>query len=259
MQRGGVILGFLKTPFIPEGKVSLAVVDYRLNPAAAKSLKSKGVELIRTVKCRELYEAVDGHPDMLLHHVGGDKIVLAPNIYKAFAPAFEEKGFAVTKGATWLVRNYPGNIAYNVLRIGDIVFHNTKYTDKELMKAFEEKSLTIVHVNQGYTKCSVCILDKKTIITSDQKIAKALEKHGIESFLIKPGGIELKGLNYGFVGGASGLISKNKIAFTGDSGCLNEGRKLLDFINSKGFEVNVLCEEKLTDYGSIIPLKCQLN
>ncbi len=204
-------------------------------------------------------QAVDGHPDMLLHHVGGDKIVLAPNIYKAFAPAFEEKGFAVTKGATWLVRNYPGNIAYNVLRIGDIVFHNTKYTDKELMKAFEEKSLTIVHVNQGYTKCSVCILDKKTIITSDQKIAKALEKHGIESFLIKPGGIELKGLNYGFVGGASGLISKNKIAFTGDSGCLNEGRKLLDFINSKGFEVNVLCEEKLTDYGSIIPLKCQLN
>jgi len=249
-------LEFLKVPFIPDGKVSLAMLDYRINPVIEENLNKNGIECIKTVRCQELYKAVDGHPDMLMLHIGGKRIVLAPNIYEALTPVLEKKGFAVTKGATWLVRNYPGNIAYNVLKVGDIAFHNLKYTDPEVRKALEEENSVMIDVRQGYTKCSVCILDERTIITSDRKISRIAEKYGIESFLIKPGGIELKGLGYGFIGGASGLISRKQIAFTGSIESLNEGRKLVDFINNKGFEIITLFNEKLTDYGSVIPLKC---
>jgi hypothetical protein len=250
-------MNFLKTPFIPDGDVSLAVVDYRISPAISAKLNEKGIECIKTVRCPGLYSAVDGHPDMLMFHIGGKRIVLAPNIYEDMAPLLEKKGFAVTKGATWLVRNYPGNIAYNVLRVGDVVFHNIRYTDAEIIKAINEENLTILNVGQGYTKCSVCILDGRTIITSDRKISETAGKYGIESFLIKPGGIELKGMNYGFIGGASGLLSERQIAFSGSLKGLEDNYKLVDFINGKGFEIIYLSEGRLADYGSILPLKCR--
>ena len=249
-------MSFLKTPFIPEGRVSLAIVDYRISPIIEENLNKSGIECIKTVRCPELYEAVDGHPDMLMLHIGGNRIILAPNVYEAMTPILAKKGFAVTKGATWLGRNYPGNIAYNVLIVGDVAFHNIKYTDAEVIKALEKENLEILNVSQGYTKCSVCVLDSRTIITSDQKLSRIAERYGIESFLIKSGGIELKGLNYGFIGGASGLLSEKQIAFTGSLESLEDSRELIDFINSKGFKIITLGEKSLVDYGSILPLKC---
>jgi len=248
-------MNFLKTPFIPEDKVCLSVVDYRISPEMEASLTACGIELIKTVRCRDLYDAVDGHPDMQLHHIGGNRLVMAPNIYEYLAPVFEKKGFAVTKGATWLVRNYPGNIAYNVLRMGDLAFHNTKYTDVVIAKELEKDNVKLIHVNQGYTKCSTCILDSRTVITSDIKLAATAEKYGVESLLIKPGGIELKNLNYGFIGGASGLVSKKRIAFAGTLENLEESDRIIRFLVDKDFEIITLTGSKLVDYGSIIPLK----
>lgn len=249
-------MGYLITPFIPEGEVSLAVVDYRISKEIESNLISHGIELIKTARCPEMYEAVDGHPDMQLLHMGGDSIVLAPNVFDYLAPVFEKKGFAVTKGATWLVRNYPGNIAYNVLRMGDLAFHNLNHTDKEVIKGLERKNVKLIHVSQGYTKCSTCVLDDRTIITSDLKLSKASERCGIESLLIKPGGIELKNMNYGFIGGASGLISKKCISFTGSFENPEERNRINRFLEDKGFEVRVLGEGRPIDIGSIIPLAC---
>ncbi len=251
-------MNFLKTSFIPDSDVSLAVVDYRISAEVEDSLTSLGIELIKTVRCRELYEAVDGHPDMQMIHMGGDKIILAPNVFESMSPVFEKKGFAVTKGVTWLVRNYPGDIAYNVLRMGNYAFHNTKYTDAEIVRELDKQNIKLIHISQGYTKCSTCILDSRTIITSDLKLSKTVEKYGIESLLIKPGGIELKNLSYGFIGGASGLISEKHIAFTGTLEALEDGNRIIEFLKYKEIKITELGKDKLVDYGSIIPLKsCQ--
>jgi len=246
---------FIKTPFIPEGKVSLVVIDYRMPKSMEEKMNSMGIECIRTVKCRELHEAEDGHPDMLMTHMGGNWIVLAPNIYDEMAPMLQKKGFAVTKGATWLVRNYPGNIAYNVLRLGNLVFHNIEYTDAELLSAFEKEKLKLINIRQGYAKCSACILDSRTIITSDRKLSETAGANGIESLLIEPGGIELKGFDYGFIGGSSGLLADRLIGFSGNSGSLTNAGDITAFIASKGFSSVDLSMEKMVDYGSIIPLK----
>ncbi len=247
---------FIKTPFMPDDKVSLAIADFRISHEMEEKLSAEGVECLKTVRCKELYEAVEGHPDMMLLHLGGNKVVVAPNIYEEMAPILEKKGFAVTKGATWLVRNYPGNIAYNVLIMGNLVFHNIKYTDPVVIEELEKDNKILVNVSQGYTKCSVCILDSRTIITSDIKISETAEKYGIESLLIKPGGIGLKNMSYGFIGGASGLISDKNISFAGKLDCLEDCEEVLSYIKKKGFEITELSKGKLIDYGSVIPLKC---
>lgn len=245
---------FLKTPYIPEHDVKTVVVDYRVPFDIESKLSEMGISIIKTSACNELYDAINGHPDIIMQHISENNVIVAPNVYNYLAPILEKKGFAVTTGSTWLNRNYPCNIAYNVLRVGSVAFHNSKYTDLEILKAFEKNNVKLVHVNQGYTKCSVCIVDSKTIITSDKKIAKEAEKYNIECLFISPGGISLKGLDYGFIGGASGLIAKKQLAFSGELAYHPDKEKIYDFLNQKGINVKILSQKQIIDIGSIIPL-----
>ncbi|SHJ11304.1 DUF6873 family GME fold protein [Lutispora thermophila] len=245
---------FLENPNLPQNKVKIVVLDYRTDDEILSNLSNMGIEIIRTERCFELYEAIDGHPDILMHHVGGNSLVIAPNIYDKVAERFHKKGFALTKGATWLQRNYPQNIAYNVLRLGKLAFHNTKYTDPEIIRIYEKNDVRLVHVNQGYTKCSVCIIDENSVITHDIGVARVMEKHGIEVLVIEPGGIDIIGLNYGFIGGTSGLISKNTIVFTGSMKEMKCYNKILEYVALKGIDIKILSNKKIMDIGSIMPL-----
>lgn len=247
-------MNLLSTPYIPDKEVKTILVDYRISQEAEETLRDMDIELIKTVPCIELYDAIKGHPDIVVHHIKDNKLVVAPNVYDAMQPLLSKKGFALTIGETWLYRNYPNNIAYNVLRVGLIAFHNTKYTDKAILNEYEKNGIKIVHINQGYAKCSACIVDEHSIITSDYKLARTAEKHGIESLLIEPGGILLEGLKYGFIGGTSGLLSKNILSFTGSLEKIKNNYKIYDFLSSKGIEVKILSTKQIFDIGSIIPL-----
>jgi hypothetical protein len=249
-----IMIDFIHKPFLPGNNIKAAMVDYRITVEASEALTSLGIETIKTVPCKELYDAINGHPDIVVFHIGDNKLVVAPNVFDMLKPVLVKKGFALTKGETWLKRNYPENIAYNVLRVGSFAFHNTKYTDKVILEELKKEYIEVIHVNQGYTKCSTCIVDENSIITSDYMIAKTAEKYGIESLLIKSGGIVLEGLNYGFIGGSSGLLSKNIMAFTGSLDKIQDNYKIVDFLNSKGIEVKILSTKQIFDIGSIIPL-----
>ncbi len=245
---------FLNKPFLPEQNINTALVDYRIEPEAENELLLAGIDIIKTVPCPELYEAIMGHPDIVVHPLSGNKMVVAPNIFDKLEPVLSKKGFALTKGETWLNRNYPENIAYNVLRIGSKAFHYTKYTDKVLQREFEKEQIELIHVKQGYTKCAACIVNEKAIITADKGLAEIIERHGIECLVIPPDGIRLEGLNYGFIGGASGLLSKNTLAFTGKLDNIQEHYKIVDFLSRLGIEVKILSTKQIFDIGSIIPL-----
>lgn len=247
-------MNFVHKPYLPENNIKTAMVDYRIGVEAEKAMTDLGIEIIKTTPCKELYEAVNGHADIVVHPIGDNKLVVAPNVFDNLQPVLTKKGFALTKGETWLKRNYPENIAYNVLRVGTFAFHHSKYTDRSILKEFEKNNVKLIHVNQGYTKCSACVVNENSIITSDYKLAKEVEKFGIESLLIKPGGIILSGLNYGFIGGSGGLLSRNIMAFTGNLDNIQDNYKIVDYLNSKGIEVKILSRKQIFDIGSIIPL-----
>lgn len=247
---------FIEKPNLPQREVKTVIMDYRTDDEILSELSHMGIEAIKTERCNELYEAINGHPDILIHHIGGNSLVIAPNIYDKVVEKFIKKGFALTKGATWLQRNYPENIAYNVLRLGKLAFHNTKYTDSEIVKLFEKYEVELIHVNQGYTKCSVCIVDEHSVITHDMGVARVLERYGIEVLVIEPGDIDIAGLDYGFIGGTSGLISKNTIAFTGSIKELKSCNKIVEYLALKGINIKILSNKKIMDIGSIMPITC---
>ena len=106
-------------------------------------------------------------------------------------------------------------------------------------------------MKQGYTKCSTCIVNNHAAITSDVSIAKALNVEGVDVLLLPSGDILLPGLNYGFIGGATGLLCDNVLAFYGHLDHYLYGKEVLKFLNKHKVEPVFLRNGKLIDRGSI--------
>ncbi|WIF94260.1 DUF6873 family GME fold protein [Caminicella sporogenes] len=240
--------------FIPKSKVKTVIVDRRVPRCIQNKIRAEGINIIKTCCCSDLYEAISCHPDILMHHVGGNEIVVSPNVYEHMRFQFEKLNFNVILGETILGSTYPNNIAYNVGRIGKFAVHNFKYTDKMLFKKLVEKDIKLINVKQGYAKCSICIVNENAVITSDKGIAKQLDRYGIDVLFISPGYIDLPGLNYGFIGGASGLVDKDKILFFGDIRLHPDYEKIKLFLDKYSIRLDYVENEKLIDLGSIIPI-----
>jgi len=138
--------------------------------------------------------------------------------------------------------------------VGDYAIHNFKYTDKKIMEFIDNKGLKKINVEQGYTKCSICVVDDNSVIISDKGIYNKLDETEIDCLLIETGYIELFDMNYGFIGGCSGLISNDKIAFFGDVRKHPSYNDIKIFLDGKDKEIVVLGEESLLDLGSLVPL-----
>lgn len=245
---------YIDTPFLPDRDVTAVVLDGRASLGLMNNLKRMGIHIVKTTCCKEVYDAISYHPDILLHPVASKDIVIAPNVYDPLKDVFFSLGFNPLKGDTVLGRNYPQNIAYNVARLSKFAIHNWKYTDKVLLRLLEENHVELIHVKQGYSKCSICIVNDHAIITADPGIARAVERYGIEALLISPGYISLSGLDYGFIGGISGLLGKNKLAFSGYLRHHPDYGRIMKFLDKCEINPMFLSENFPTDIGSIVPL-----
>ena len=244
----------IKIPFLPKARVTSVIIDGRIPINIENNLRGLGIDIIKVPICKEVYPSISSHADILIHPIEGDIIVVAPNIYQYFKNILCNKGLKVFKGDSILSSNYPSNIAYNVGRVGKYAIHNLKYTDRVILSLLEQNEISLIHVKQGYAKCSICVVNDHAIITSDKGIARALERKGIEALIITPGNFSLPGLDYGFVGGASGLVDKDLMVFTGNLRWHPESKQIINFLKKHQIEVFFLDDQMPLDVGSIIPI-----
>ncbi|MFZ5989135.1 MAG: DUF6873 family GME fold protein [Bacillota bacterium] len=247
-------MNYINVPNLPDKNVRLALVDGRISPGLERGLCSNGVTLIKTYAHSALYPAISFHPDIVLHHIGDKLLVFAPGTNENTLRALTGLGFSLIKGNSELTSKYPGNICYNVARVGNFAFHNTKYTDSVLRENLYKMGVEFVHVNQGYAKCAVSIADENSIITMDAGIAKAAERKGLDALVIEESKIRLPSLDKGFIGGSTCLIDKKRWALAGDLEKLDSSAKIYDFLTAKGIEIVSLSQDQVIDVGSIIPL-----
>lgn len=247
-------------PNLPDRSVSVVIIDGRASENIVKSLLKMNIQVVKTLPHPDVYPAIAYHPDIMLHHIGQNKLVYAPNTPKKLLDNLREQGMDMIEGQTRLGRKYPGTIHYNVARVGNIAFHNTRYTDAVLRLELESQGVRLIHVNQGYSKCLTCIVDENSIITSDADICKKALSAGIDVLLIEPDtAISLPPFNMGFIGGATGLIAPGKLAFSGNVKPLKNSKEIMHFLGLKKTDVVMLSDEQLLDIGSIIPICCKNN
>ncbi len=246
----------MKNPFIPIKKANIVIVDGRIDKQSIIALKKMNLKVVPTTKCNEVYDAISYHPDIVLHPINYNTLVVAPNVFDYYEDKLYGMGINLIRGEKVLGGEYPNNIAYNVGRVCGGAVHNFKYTDKVLLYYFKKQYLELIHVNQGYSKCSMAVVDEKAIITSDYGIYKELIKHNIDVLLIRPGYIVLENFDYGFIGGVCGNLSPNEIIFSGSYEHHIDGHKINKFLKKYNKVPIIINKKPMVDIGTIITLYC---
>lgn len=228
------------------------IVDYRISDEEKNTLKLLGYETLICPPLKTLYEAVSGHPDMLIHIIDSNTIIVHREMNEAFVSILKSLGKNIIFSSDSVGSSYPQDIILNAVNLKNFFIHNIKYTDSALLKMVSNKK--IFNVKQGYTKCSTAILNDTAVMTSDTGIAYALRKHSIDALLLPPGDILLPGLNYGFIGGCCGLLENNVLAFYGNLKYYKYKDDVLTFLKKHHVEPVFLRDDKLIDRGSLFAI-----
>ena len=236
------------------------VIDFRMRKEEKEYIKSLGYELIENGFNSLVYDEISSHVDIYFTKVG-NRVVIAP----------EKRGKLPVNsivGGTYIENEYPGDVPYNVAIIGKRAIHNFEYTDKELKKYLETCEYKLINVNQGYTNCSIAVLDDNSCITTDLMIAKTLMDEDIDVIYVSEPEIKLlkrrttlfsdpakMTFDYsdmeGFIGGAMARLGDEVIIF-GDITKFVNSEKIRKFIESKGLKIKDFPGLEIIDYGGIL-------
>lgn len=239
---------YILKPMIPDEMVSAVIMDFRTDKEALRTLNSLNIEVIPTCKIDSIQDSVCGHADMMIHHFGGGNFVTANEAYDYFKKILPDADFV--KGKKRLRTDYPSDILYNTAVFGGAAICNRKFTAPEILKRYDK----ILDVKQGYAKCSICIVNDNAIITADKKIAQICRQNKIDVLEIEEGYVELKGMNYGFFGGATGLIDSDILALNGELKTHKNAENIKAFCRNYNVDILELKSGIITDIGSILPI-----
>ena len=241
-------------PFIPQAKAKAVIIDGRAEKTITDSLEKLNIKVLKTIKCKDVDESISYHPDIVMHPINHNTVIIAPNVYDFYEEELNSLGIKAIKGETNLEKKYPRDIAYNVARLKGAAIHNFKHTDEKLKFYLKKENLEFININQGYSKCSLSIVDETSGITADKYMCKSLTEIGYDILLINPGHIYLEKQNYGFIGGATGNLSHNTILFTGSLKDHPDCGEIISFINKKNLNMIFLSSSKIVDVGTIMTL-----
>lgn len=213
--------------------------------ASAEKLKKYG-RVVRTKANARVLRGLDTHPDILVHPLHSGEIVVDRDNLDYYKEIFKDK--KVIPSHSSLSAKYPSDIHLNAFTFKKIFIHNLKHTDQVILYYYKRAGYELVNIKQGYTKCS-CLVTEDFIITSDGGIYESL-RDLIPVYKIDHGQIKLQNFNYGFIGGATGVLGK-KIFFTGDFSHHSSHEEILKIISNYDYEIEILSDDTIEDFGSI--------
>ena len=212
---------------------------------SAEKLKAYG-EVVRTRANKNLLKGLDTHTDILVHPLPSGELVVDRDNFEYYKKILPDKKILPSHSS--LSKKYPKDVPLNALTFKNYFIHNLKYTDKVLLDYYKNSGYEMKNIKQGYGKCS-SLVTEDFIITSDGGIYESLRDF-IPIYKIKHGEIRLQNFNYGFIGGASGVLGK-KIFFTRDFSHHSSHEEILKIIKKYDYEIEILSDVTIEDFGSI--------
>ena len=225
-------------------------IDNRMRDVEKEKLKSLGYELIEVPTNKNLYTEISSHVDIHVCKVN-NSIVLENSFYNYL------NNEEYVRGSSSVYNRYPEDIKYNVCVLGNIAVHDFKHTDPKVLELLKTKNYELINVNQGYTKCSIAVIDENSIILNDKGIYDKLKKCNLNIlFLDYEPNIKLLSENgysekSGFVGGVISRID-DYVFVSGDLKKIDEKNKIREFIESKNLKIIDFDGLDIIDYGGIV-------
>ena len=232
------------------------VIDSKMRKVEKEYLNSLGYRVINVQTNKNLYDEISSHVDIFCCKIK-DKVVLEPSVYKYLK---EEKYDLknVICGKNIVSSKYPLDVLYNVCCIGENIIHNFKYTDEKILEIVQNEKLNMININQGYSNCSIAVIDDNSVVVTDKKIAEKLIENDIDVLLLEEN-LDIKLLKNdgkyskmkGFIGGCMARI-ENKIIIFGDISKIDKENKIRNFIQSRNLEIVYFNGLDVIDYGGIL-------
>lgn len=242
----------MNKPNLPEKKITKAVVSSIISDKIFNRLYELEIQPLKLYGAMNCDMAVKHHPDLYLINSGESLYLFAKNICSVTGD-FQSEIIEVEYPKGNFIK-YPGDVLLNAVFLGDKLICCKKHIHKDILEYAQQNDINIINVNQGYTKCNICAVDEKSVITEDSGIAKTLIENNFNVLLLEKHFVKLPDYKYGFIGGASGKISLDKLAFYGNIEKHPEYNRIYDFLYKRDVEAVSLSDEPLMDYGSLIPI-----
>ena len=222
-------------------------------------LKTRGITPLFVPDNPNVDERLSGHADLSVFHAGGEAIWLAPYLREsAFTARLAALGAQVHIADIAQSAAYPHDAQLNIAAVGGAFIYNPKVSYMPVIKHLTDvRGMRSVPVRQGYAKCSVLVVDERSIITQDAGIARAARGIGLDVLEIAPGYVALDGFEYGFLGGAGFKPAADIMAFTGTLAAHPDRARILAFLAARGVNAVYLTGLPVFDIGSAIPISEQ--
>ena len=227
------------------------IIDNRMREKEKNKLEELGYELLEINTSDKVYSEIVSHVDIFTCKVG-EKIIVEPSQYMKLS-----KIPNVIKGKEEIQEKYPFDIKYNVCTIWKKAIHNFQYTDSKLKQELINDEYELINTTQGYTNCSIAVIDSNSAIVSDKGLYKILKFHGIDTLLVE-NNLDIKLLNgekysnkKGFIGGCMARLGKSIIVF-GDLNKIDSDGKIRTFITKKNLDIIEFKGLDIIDYGGLL-------
>ena len=232
-----------------------AIVDCRLSKKCKESLMNLGFSLIELNVNNKYDNAIAAHPDIFVFS-SGNKLIVDESVKNSIYKLYGEKGIKVVIRTNVLESKviYPDDCSLNFAKVGKYLIGKREIANEEILKIAREEEYEFINVNQGYTKCNICVVSDNAIITEDKGIAKECTKNNIDVLLLKTHSVKLDGYDYGFIGGSSGTEFHNESNIVYFCGCIEkhpEHEDIIKFCKTHNADIVSLSDEDLYDRGSI--------
>ena len=236
--------------------MKVLIVDERISSVYERGLEKEGFFLIKLPADPNLGDAVRSHPDTVLFCSDGEIISTAEYCDRA-AYIFSDirelcPRVKISFSSDERSGKYPKDCILNALVIGKRIFCKADTVSESIKQFAKRREYEIIHTNQGYPACSVLSFGNAAI-TADKGLGALLSENGIKVTLIREGHISLPPYEYGFIGGASGVVGK-KVYFFGDISSHPDGDIICKAIMAEGYIPRSLGDGPLCDLGGIIAL-----
>ena len=235
--------------------MKVVIVDGRMGEDEQRKLMLLGFHPLSLPKSSKLPVAISSHPDTLLFRIG-DRIVSSADYCDEASYFFGDlrelcPHITLTLTGDSFTDKFPGDCLYNALTVGRFIFCREDSISRKIPELAEAFGFEIVSVKQGYPACSALALGDKAIITSDKGLLRAAEAVGIPGYWIEPGHISLPPYEYGFIGGASGVVGDN-VYFIGDYKRHPSADIIDRAMEDFGYRAIALSDKPLSDLGGML-------
>ena len=249
------MMRFVETPNLPVC-ASTVIIGEKYCNILQNGVGKLGINILSMPDNPYVDDRLSGHADLSVLHLGGDRLLLAPYLKgSSFSRQLEDRGFDIRFAGIEQSSLYPGDAQMNVCILGDKVIYNPKTVPNAIVKylAISDRAVQI-NSRQGYSRCSVCVVNDNAIITADEGICRSAEAHGVDVLKIRPGYIDLPGFDHGFIGGASFKISDTKLAFTGRLDSHPDAERITEFASLHNVDIVYITDKPAFDIGGAIPI-----